>query len=206
MLGDRGNAHALGRVRDESLSAREWRWLRTRISAAVVVGALLVGTGVALLLHNTLALRDSAGATIRNAQYLLRVVELERLVVDAETGLRGNVITGRAVFLQPLQQAQAQLPASTRELKASAAQTGVDRREVRDLLTAVHAYMSNYVPGVLALVKQNPTAARSFSVTLEGKREVDAIRRQAGRLEQQLSRSGARRAARSPSRSRCWFC
>jgi CHASE3 domain sensor protein len=193
MLRDRGDAHARRRVRAEELSARERRWLRTRISAAVVIGALLVGTGVTLLLHNTLALRDSAGTTVRNGQYLLRVVELDRLVVDAETGLRGNVITGRAVFLQPLAQAQAQLSGATRELQGSATQTGVDRPQVRELLAAVHAYMSNYVPGVLALVKQNPTAARSFSVTLEGKREVDAIRKQAGALEQQLSRSGVAR-------------
>jgi serine phosphatase RsbU (regulator of sigma subunit) len=178
---------------------RERRWLRTRISAAVVVGALLVGTGVALLLHNTLTLRDSAGTTIRNSQYLLRVVELERLVVDAETGLRGNVITGRALFLQPLQQAQLQLPGATRELQASATHTGVDEPQVRELLAAVNAYMSNYVPGVLALVKQNPAAARSFSVTFEGKREVDAIRKQAGELEQQLSRSGAVRQGNARS-------
>jgi serine phosphatase RsbU (regulator of sigma subunit) len=199
MLRDRGDADAHGRVRAKELSARERRWLRTRISAAVVVGALLVGTGVALLLHNTLALRDSAGAAIRNGQYLLRVVELERLVVDAETGLRGDVITGRALFLQPLRQAQAQLPGAIRELQRSAVQTGVAQSQVHNLRRDVTSYMSDYVPGLLALVKQNPAAARSLSVTLEGKREVDTIRRQASRLEQQLSRGGAIRQSSARS-------
>ncbi len=175
------------------------RWLRTRIAAVVLIGALLVGTGVALLLHNTLALRHNADTTIRNDQYLLRVVELERQVVDAETGLRGDVITRNALFLQPLHQAQTQIPRAIRALQQSAAATREDRRQAGALVAAVNAYMADYVPGVLALVKQNPAAARTFSVTLEGKNEVDAIRKLAGQLEQRLSHSGAirQRSARS---------
>ena len=199
MLRDPGSAGAFGRVRGAERSARERRWLRTRISAAVLIGALLVGTGVALLLHNTLSLRQSAGTTTRNDRYLLRVVELERLVVDAETGLRGDVITGRTLFLEPLHQAQAQIPGAIRELRESATSTGMDTQQVRQLVGAVNAYMANYVPGVVALIGQKPAAARTFSVTLEGKTEVDAIRRQAGQLEQLLSHSSAirQRNARS---------
>lgn len=192
MLRDRGRARSSARIRAEELSARERRWLRVRISAAVLMGALLFGTGVALLLHNTLGLRHSADTTTQTDQYLLRVVQLERLVVDAETGLRGDVITGKPLFLQPLSQARGQLPTAIRNLQRSATVTGgVDRQQVAQLIDQVRAYMSNYVPGVIALVEQKPAAARTFSVTLEGKREVDAIRQEAGRLEQQLSRSSA---------------
>lgn len=191
MLRDRGRARSSARIRAEELSARERRWLRIRISAAVLMGALLVGTGVTLLLHNTLGLRHSADTTTRTDQYLLRVVQLERLVVDAETGLRGDVITGKPLFLQPLSQAQGQLPTAIRNLQRSATLAGIDREQVAQLIGEVRAYMSNYVPGVIALVEQKPAAAKTFSVTLEGKREVDAIRQQAGRLEQQLSRSSA---------------
>jgi CHASE3 domain sensor protein len=159
----------------------------------VLLGALVVGTGVALLLSNTLDLRQSSKATIRTDVDLLRVVDLERLVVDAETGLRGNVITGRSLFLQPLHQAQSDLPGAISEVKRSAAATGVATTQVHTLVTAVNAYMANYVPGVLALVRQNPSAARSLSVTLEGKREVDSIRKTAGDLEQTLSHSSADR-------------
>jgi serine phosphatase RsbU (regulator of sigma subunit) len=154
---------------------------------------MIVGAGVALLLSNTLTLRRGADATVRTDVYLLRVVDLERLVVDAETGLRGDVITGRSLFLQPLHEAQAELPGATREVEQSAATTGADKAQVRALVSAVNAYMSNYVPGVLALIRQNADAARSFSVTLEGKREVDAIRTIAGDLEQTLSHSSANR-------------
>jgi CHASE3 domain sensor protein len=178
---------------------RERGWLRTRVAVVVLLGALVVGTGVALLLGNTLGLRHSADTTIGTDVYLLRVVDLERLVVDAETGLRGDVITRRSLFLQPLHEAQSELPGAIRKVKQSAAATGVDRTPVRRLVTAVDAYMTDYVPGVIALVRQNPAAARSFAVTLEGKREVDAIRKTAGDLEQTLSHSsaGLQRNARS---------
>ncbi len=59
----------------------ERRWLRARIALAVLVGAVLVGGGVALLLANTSTLRGSADETIRTDAYLLRVVEVERLVM-----------------------------------------------------------------------------------------------------------------------------
>ena len=193
MLRDPGDARALGRTRAEDLSAREQRWLRARIAAVVLVGALLVGTGVALLLHNMLALRRGADATTRSDTYLLRVIELERLVVDAETGLRGDVITGHSIFLQPLHRAQAELPGSIHELDQSAAATGADRERVAALVGAVNAYMSRYVPHELALITKDPAASRSFAVTLEGKREVDAVRQRAGELELLLSRSSAKR-------------
>jgi CHASE3 domain sensor protein len=169
------------------------RWLRARIGLVVLIGALLVGGGVGLLLANTLTLRGSADASIRTDTYLLRVVDVEGLVIDAETGLRGDVITGRSLFLQPLRQAQARMPAAERNLRQSAAVAGIGARQVDELLGSVDAYMTRYVPGVQALVAQNPAAARSLSVTLEGKREVDAVRRGAGELEQTLSQRSARR-------------
>ncbi|HTU98556.1 MAG TPA: hypothetical protein VMF14_22080, partial [Solirubrobacteraceae bacterium] len=75
------------------------RGLPARIALVVAAGALLVALGVTLLLVNTVKLRHSADATTRSDTYLTAVINLEGTVVDAETGLRGYVITGRAVFL-----------------------------------------------------------------------------------------------------------
>src|ERR1700748_310520 len=80
--------------------------LPARIALVVGAGALLVALGVTLLLVNTVKLHQSADATGRSDEYLLSVINLERLVVDAETGLRGYVITGRSLFLAPTHAAQ----------------------------------------------------------------------------------------------------
>ncbi len=164
----------------------------------MIVGAALVATGVALLLINTVALRRNADAANRADMYLLRVVNVERLVVDAETGLRGDVITGRKLFLAPLYQARAKLPAATLALTQSASASHAYRPESGALVAAVARYMSDYVPHVLTLARHDLRLARSFSVTLQGKHLVDGIRTRAGQLEQLLSNSEAarQRAAR----------
>ncbi len=179
--------------------SRTHRRLPARIAAAVLIGALVVGGGVALLLRNTLMLRNRASTTIRQDSYLLRVVDVESLVIDAETGLRGDVITSRSLFLQPLHRANSALPAAERQLEHSAAATGVYQPQVRALVADVNAYMSRYVPGVLALVRDNRDAARSYAVTLEGKREVDSIRKLSGDLELALSRGDAMRQREAQS-------
>src|ERR1700734_2617163 len=103
--------------------SRNHRWLPARVTAAVLIGALVVGAGVALLLRNTLTLRSRADTTIRQDSYLLRVVDVESLVIDAETGLRGDVITSRSLFLQPLHRANSALPVAERRLERSASAT-----------------------------------------------------------------------------------
>src|SRR5579875_1291834 len=119
--------------------ARGRRALPTRVAAAVAIGALLVGAGVALLLRNTLTLRSSAETTIRDESYLLRVARIEGLVIDVETGLRGDVITGRSLFLQPLDRADSQLPGAIRELEQSASVTGLYQPQIRALVASVRA-------------------------------------------------------------------
>ena len=62
----------------------------------------VVALGVSLLLVNTVKLHRSAQATARSDAYLVAVDRrASALVVDAETGLRGYVITGRPLFLAP---------------------------------------------------------------------------------------------------------
>ncbi len=67
--------------------------------AAVTVGAAAVALGIALLLGHIVSLRTTADATLRTGTYLDATINVERAVVDAETGLRGYVITGEPLFL-----------------------------------------------------------------------------------------------------------
>jgi CHASE3 domain sensor protein len=159
----------------------------------VGVGALLVAAGVTLLLINTIDLRDSARSTNRADLYLLRVVNVERLVIDAETGLRGTVITGRSLFLQPLYTAEAQLPGAITDLRNAAAQNHTYQRQTEALISQVRNFMTVYVVRVQRLIAHNPAEARSFAVTLQGKHLVDAIRRRTADLEDLISTSQSRR-------------
>lgn len=171
--------------------------LRVRVALTVTIGALLVAVGLALILRNTLQLRASANAAIGGDAYLLRVVDLERLAVDAETGLRGDVITGRKLFLSPLNFADRELPKNVRLVELSIAKTRLYGSDSRQLITAVEDYIHHYVPHVLALVAHDPAAARSFATTLAGKQELDAIRSRAAILERELSTRDSLRQERA---------
>jgi serine phosphatase RsbU (regulator of sigma subunit) len=163
--------------------------LNARITLVVAAGALIVAGGVALLLANTFGLRDSAASSERGDTYLLSVVNLERLVIDAETGLRGEVLTGQPVFLQPLRRAQVRLPAAISAVQRTVSQNHAYQAQAAALIEAVRFYMGRYVPRMLSLARHDLPAARSLAVTLQGKHVVDGIRLRVAELEHLLSSS-----------------
>jgi serine phosphatase RsbU (regulator of sigma subunit) len=167
------------------------------VAALAGIGSLAVAVGVALLLANTVNLRNSSDSTVRADAYTQRVVAVERLLVDAETGLRGYVITGRPLFLAPARGAEAQLPSAFTAVRASAVRDHSFLPEADALISAGRSYIDGYVPRVEALVKNNPAAARSLSVTFAGKNAVDDIRARATMLERLVSANQLMRQSRA---------
>jgi serine phosphatase RsbU (regulator of sigma subunit)/CHASE3 domain sensor protein len=171
------------------------------VLAAVATGGVAVAVGVALLLGHIVHLRSTADATLRTGNYLEATINLEELVLDAETGLRGYVITSRSLFLQPERTATTQLPGAATALKgAAAADQGAFSSQTAALVESADSYMSTYVPRVIREVTADSRAARSFGTTSEGKLLVDGIRAQTTGLErlisaQQASRQRAARAS-----------
>jgi serine phosphatase RsbU (regulator of sigma subunit) len=161
--------------------------LRAAIAAVVAAGAIVVALGVALLLSNTVNLRRTADAAIRSDAYLAAVSNVERLVVDAETGLRGYVITGRPLFLAPLRAAQAGLPHALATLDQAATGEHAFEAQARGLAAAAQAYLAAYVPALLAAGAHNPKVIRTFRVTLLGKQLVDRVRGSTAALENLVS-------------------
>jgi serine phosphatase RsbU (regulator of sigma subunit) len=158
-----------------------------RIALVVGAGALLVALGVTLLLVNTVRLHRSADATRRSDDYLVAVIDLERLVVDAETGLRGYVITGRTLFLQPTTEAQRGYAHAKAQLASAASADGTFRGDAARLTAAADAYMTGYLPRVVSLARHDRTAARGDAITLQGKQRVDSVRVRAAGLERLVS-------------------
>jgi serine phosphatase RsbU (regulator of sigma subunit) len=178
---------------------RDSAGLRRWIVALVVLGALVVAAGVTLLLANTVTLRDDGDAAARADAYIVRVIDVEALVVDAETGLRGYVITGRPLFLEPLHLAQSKLPRALAALRSAALADRAFVAQATTLTVAAQAYFTGYLPGLLTLGAHDRARARSPASTLTGKRLVDRIRADSAGLERLVAaRQRARqRTARS---------
>ncbi len=169
------------------------------VLAVVAAGAVGVAVGVALLLTHIVDLRRNANATLRAENYLEATIGVERLVVDAETGLRGYVITGQPTFLAPERTASAQLLPAAGALRRAAASDGSYVAQAAALAASARSYLSTYVPRVIQQVRTDPAAAKSEATTVLGKRLVDGIRQQTARLEHSISASQAsrQRAARA---------
>jgi serine phosphatase RsbU (regulator of sigma subunit)/CHASE3 domain sensor protein len=164
-----------------------------RVGLAVAAGGAAVAVGVGLLLAAILQARDTADATLRSDAFLRQVIAVERSVVDAETGLRGYVITGAAVFLAPLHNAERVLPREVRAMTRAARADHQFVNQARALGAASLSYISGYVGSVLELPGDNRGQATSLSTTLRGKRLVDQIRVQTAVLEAAISGEEAHR-------------
>jgi serine phosphatase RsbU (regulator of sigma subunit) len=161
--------------------------LPARIALVVGAGALLVALGVTLLLVNTVKLHHSADATTRSDDYLVAAINLERLVVDAETGVRGYVLTGRTLFLEPTQDARRGFAQAEAALVRAASADGAFQGAAGRLTGAADIYMTGYLPKVLALAASDRPASRGYAVTLQGKQMVDSVRARAATLERLVS-------------------
>ncbi|HEV3495692.1 MAG TPA: CHASE3 domain-containing protein, partial [Actinomycetes bacterium] len=109
-------------------------------------------------------------------EVLSTVNELQRLVIDLETGVRGFVLTRDNQFLQPWDTARRSLPARAAELERQTAGDPEQERRARQLALAANAYVEQYAAPLVEAVRRGDPAARGLAGTLEGKRRVDAMR------------------------------
>jgi signal transduction histidine kinase len=165
---------------------------------------LVLGVAFTVLLVTVRDLRKAASAADNSEQALTAANELERLVVDLETGVRGFVITGRQEFLQPFDAARRNLPARAAELERLSAGNPEQARTARRITQAAGEYVTGYAVPLVDAARRGDPAASGFPKTLEGKRRVDALRvefdrfiateRRLAQVRQERADGAARRA------------
>ena len=149
--------------------------------------------GVGLLLAAILQSRDTADATLRSDALLQRVIVVEQSVVDAETGLRGYLITGAHVFLAPLENAKQVLPSQVRALNGAARADHEFVGQARDLGVRSLSYLATTSRQCWTCLRDGAARRRSLSLTLRGKRLVDSVRVESAVLESAISSQEANR-------------
>jgi signal transduction histidine kinase len=148
------------------------------ILASVLLSLLAIGTFAVLLTAVGEASRAARLADASNA-VLTSANQLERLVVDLETGQRGYVITRDESFLAPWNAARAALPGEAASLGWLSSRSSPEQlRSARDLVQAVTAYLNEYSIPQVEAVRRDPGAMSSIAAIREGKRRLDALRRQ----------------------------
>ncbi len=168
-----------------------------RTVAVCVLLSVVVGSVFFLLVLVIGTLRATAAHAQHTQQVLLASNRLNLLMVDIETGQRGFIITGDERFLQPWRQSLAAFGGQAAELERLAAVSSSDQAGRAHRITRAAAeYISGYAIPLVGSAREDPGAAQTAAVTMDGKRRIDALRGQfAGfdRAERQLL--AARQAA-----------
>jgi two-component system sensor histidine kinase/response regulator len=145
-----------------------------------LTGRILIGGGIIALIFAiqfVLVIRsfDSIRHDTREEQHaqqsVVAAIQVEKLLLDLETGTRGYVITDDKRFLEPWQEAQRALPGESARLSALA--PGPVSAEIDRLW---RSYVTDYSRPLVALTERSPAAARSQVATGEGKQRVDRMR------------------------------
>lgn len=170
--------------------------LTSRIAIASVLLAGVIGAVFAVLVWAVAEERQTARLALRSQEALATANELERLVVDIETGERGYLLTGNERFLEPWNAARERVPAVGRQLETSAL-VPEQRRRAHRIVDNAQSYIDDYSVPVVRAARDGDPSAHSTATLTEGKRRIDALRVQFDRFSAEEHRLGADREAAS---------
>jgi PAS domain S-box-containing protein len=173
---------------------------RLRLTPAMMAGggivlSLVIAAFVVMLVSITRQ-RDTSERVTAADERIALANELERRVIDIETGQRGFVITGDRRFLQPRSDALHALPSLKADLLRRERADG-ERGQVAQL-RMIYAKLGNYIRAysspLIATGSRDLGSARAIVETGTGKRRIDALR---GAIEVFAAQESATARARS---------
>ncbi len=161
------------------MSARPFRGatLTRRLLGASVVLAVIVIAVFVTFLAAVSALRDATLREARAKDVTVATLQLENLVVDLETSVRGFALTREERFLDPWRRARMELPSSLARFERLPFASELQRRRARRLATRIRDYVDEYSIPLVQIARETPAVASRGVAVVEGKRRTDEIRR-----------------------------
>ena len=147
------------------------RGLAPVIIAAAGLVIVLVVVGFIVTERGFESVRNATRAEQRAQAAVTSATQVEKLVLDLETGTRGYVLTGDTRFLEPWRSAQRRLPGEVAVLRSR-----VDGPAPRRIDAMWQSYLADWSRPVIEQARTNRSAAQKTLVQGEGKRRVDAMR------------------------------
>jgi CHASE3 domain sensor protein len=144
--------------------------------------ALLVGNA-GLAYRNTRQLLDDAGWVAHTHEVLDLTGDVLRTVVDAETGQRGFLITGKENFLEPYHQALARLDQEVRTLKEKTRDNPRQQARIEELEQLTAERLTLLQEGI-HLRRKDAEEAQALVAKGKGEEKMDAIRRLIATMEE----------------------
>ena len=150
--------------------------LATRMIVASIVLAVLVAGVFAVMIQAVSALNSATQREVRANEVRAATFELEKLVLELESGLRGFAITGEKPFLQPWDSARDALPRRLMEFERIAGGTPAQESRAGGIVAAIDEYVFEWSEPLLALARESPEVAGTSLATTEGRNLTNDIR------------------------------
>ena len=141
---------------------------RSGLVTRIVVSAGLVGLGLAVvfgvLFLAITGLRHRSNEARHSQQVLATANQLETLVVDLETGVRGFAITHNETYLQPWVRARHRYPKAISGLITMTRDNPKQHALALSIKRTIDGYLGNYSVPLVGFMRRNPHLARPIIV------------------------------------------
>jgi signal transduction histidine kinase len=162
-------------------------WARSGLVTRIAVSAVMVGVGLSLvfavLFLAITGLRHRSLEARHSQQVIATANDLQTLVIDLETGVRGFAITHDREYLGPWTRARARYPTAIRNLLALSADNPKQHRRALEIQRLVNEYLNNYSLPLVNFMLRNPD--------LVGPIVLEDVRRAAVQTEEIRRKFGA---------------
>ena len=146
--------------------------LARRLNIAIYVPLVLLAVIGAFLYGQVTRLSSSARWMDHSDKVIAKLYEAQKLIIDQETGIRGYLVTGDRVFLQPFNEAHPSVPIA--DLHSLVADNPAQQARVLQLRKQYDAWLAEEQREVLLALDIG--VARRDAVMLTRKKEMDDIR------------------------------
>jgi len=165
------------------------------VLAAVAIGSVLLVANFALSVVHTQQLRDESAAVVGSSELLLALDNVLSLAIDAESGQRGYVITGRDEYLAPYRAAVASIHRQMDALEKLTEPDPVQRRLMADVRRQVGAKLGELDLTIALRDRNGFDATRDVILLGAGEAEMQALRKTAAEMAAHETRKLAEREA-----------
>jgi signal transduction histidine kinase len=158
------------------------RWLEgSGLVRRITLSAVAVAVGLAILFavlfFATVSLRDRSLEAQRSQQVIAAGSQLQTLVVDMETGVRGFIITDDNKYLAPWREAQRRYPSASARLLRLTTDKPVQHARAVKITQLADRYLRIVTPDLIGFMRRNPTIAQGLVKAGFGNDQVPVIRR-----------------------------
>jgi signal transduction histidine kinase len=138
---------------------RSW-WARSGLAVRIAVSAFVVGVGLALvfaiLFLAITGLRHRSNEAQHSQEVIATANQLQTLVIDLETGVRGFALTNDRAYLGPWKRAQRVYPGEMAKLLTLTADNPKQNARAKEIQGLVHSYLKNYSRPLVRFMLRNP--------------------------------------------------